>query len=45
LPFDWAAHLLDTLSERRGFVLTGIDQDSKSFKGGFNKDWFDNITP
>lgn len=45
LPFDWAAHLLNALSERRGFVLTGIDQDSKSFKGGFNKDWFDNITP
>lgn len=45
LPFNWAAHLLDTLSECRGFVLTGINQDSKSFKGGFNKDWFDNITP
>lgn len=45
LPFDWAAHLLNALSERRGFVLTGINQDSKSFKGGFNKDWFDNITP
>jgi hypothetical protein len=26
-------------------VLTGINQDSKSLKGGFNKDWFDNITP
>lgn len=45
LPFDWATHLLNALSERRGFVLTGINQDSKSFKGGFNKDWFDNITP
>lgn len=26
-------------------MLTGINQDSKSFKGRFNKDWFDNITP
>lgn len=40
-----AAHLLNALGKRWGFVLAGIDQDGERFKSGFDKDWFDNIIP